>query len=73
MPGSGEAQDLGGISDADLAAAKKIQKTQSIDSVGTVLTETATRVEKILPDTTPEEQYKFAVSFIKVGDYELQN
>ena len=26
--------------------------------------------EKILPDTSPEEQYKFAVSFIKVGDYE---
>ena len=70
LPGSGEAQDLGGISDADLAAAKKIQKTQSIESVGTVLTETATRVEKILPDTTPEEQYKFAISFIKVGDYE---
>jgi len=70
LPGSGEAQDLGGISDADLAAAEKIQKTQSIDSVSTVLTETATRVEKILPDTTPEEQYKFAVSFIKVGDYE---
>ena len=70
LPGSGEAQDLGGISDADLAAAKKIQKTQSVESVGTVLTEKAARVEKILPDTTPEEQYKFAVSFIKVGDYE---
>ena len=70
LPGSGEAQDLGGISDADLAAAEKIQKTQSIQSVGTVLTETTARVEKILPETTPEEQYKFAVSFIKVGDYE---
>ena len=70
LPGSGEAQDLGGISDADLAAAEKIQKTQSIESVGTVLTETTASVEKILPDTTPEEQYKFAVSFIKVGDYE---
>ena len=70
LPGSGEAQDLGGISDADLAAAEKIQKTQSIESVGTVLTETTASVEKILPDTTPEEQYKFAVSFIKIGDYE---
>ena len=48
----------------------KSKKTQSIESVGTVLTEEASRAEKILPDTTPEEQYKFAVSFIKVGDYE---
>ena len=70
LPGSGEAQDLGGVSDSDIAAAEQIQKTQSIESVGTVLTEDTLRAEKILPDTTPEEQYKFAVSFIKVGDYE---
>ena len=70
LPGSGEPQDLGGISNADIAAAEKIQKTQSIESVGTVITEEATRAEKILPNTTAEKQYKFAVSFIKVGDYE---
>ena len=75
LPGSGEAQDLGttleiGVTDSDIEAAEQIQKTQSIESVRTVVTETAERTEKILPDTTPEEQYKFAVSFIKVGDYE---
>ena len=75
LPGSGEAKDLGkaleiGVTDSDVAAAEQIQKTQSIESAGTVLTEVAERTEKILPDTTPEEQYKFAVSFIKVGDYE---
>ena len=70
LPGSGEAQDLGNISDSDIAAAEQIQKTQSVESVGTVVTETAARVAKILPDDTPEEQYKFAISFIKVGDYE---
>ena len=70
LPGSGESQDLGSVSDSDIAAAEQIQKTQSIESVGTVVTETAARTEKILPDTTPEEQYKFALSFIKVGDYE---
>jgi len=70
LPGSGEAKNLGGVSDSDIAAAEQIQKTQSIDSVSTIVTETASRSEKILPDTTPEEQYKFAVSFIKVGDYE---
>jgi len=70
LPGSSEAQDLGGVSDADIAAAEQIQKTQSVESVGTVVTEEAPRAEKILPKTSPEEQYKFAVSFIKVGDYE---
>jgi len=70
LPGSGEAKDLGGVTDSDIAAAEQIQKTQSIESIGTVITETAARAEKILPDGTPEEKYKFAVSFIKVGDYE---
>jgi len=75
LAGSGEAKDLGqvleiGVTDSDLAAAEQIQKTQSIASVGTIVTENAERAEKLLPETNPEEQYKFAVSFIKVGDYE---
>ena len=70
LPGSDEAKDLGGISDSDIAAAKQIQRTQSIESVGSVVTETTARAEKILPDSTPEKQYEFAISFIKVGDYE---
>ena len=70
LPGSSESQDLGSISDSDIAAAEQIQETQSVESVSNVVTETASRAEKILPDTIPEEQYKFAVSFIKVGDYE---
>ena len=75
LPGSGEAQDLGqaleiGVQDSDEAAKEQIQQTQSIESVGTVIAETAERTEKILPDANPEEQYKFAVSFIKVGDYD---
>ena len=75
LPGSDAAQDLGqaleiGVADSDASAAEQIQQTQSIDSVGSVVTETTERAEKMLPETTPEEQYKFAVSFIKVGDYE---
>jgi len=75
LPGSGEAQDLGqaleiGVNESETASAEQIQQTQSIESVGTVLTETAERSEKILPDSSPEKQYEFAVSFIKVGDYE---
>ena len=75
LPGSGEAQDLGKAleikeEESDTASAEQIQQTQSVESVGTVVTETAERTEKILPDTSPEKQYEFAVSFIKVGDYE---
>jgi len=70
LPGSGEAQDLGGISESDLETTQQVQQTQSIDSVGTVISEDTLRTEKILPDTTPEKQYEFAISFIKVGDYE---
>ena len=70
LPGSSEAQDLGNISDSDISSAEDIQKTQSIESVGTIITETSQRAEKILPDVSPEKQYEFAVSFLKVGDYE---
>ena len=70
LPGSDEPKDLGGISESDMVALEQTQRTQSIESVGTVITEEAERAEKILPDTSPEEQYKFAISFLKVGDYD---
>ena len=75
LPGSGEAQDLGKTleieaGESETASAEQIQVTQSIESIGTVVTETPERTEKLLPDTSPEKQYEFAVSFIKVGDYE---
>ena len=46
LPGSGEAQDLGqaleiSVEESDTAAAEQIQQTQSIESVGTVVTESA--------------------------------
>ena len=75
LPGSDEAQDLGktleiSVTESATASAEQIQETQSIESVGTVITETTERTEKILPNSSPEKQYEFAVSFIKVGDYE---
>ena len=70
LPGSDEPQDLGSVSDSEIASVEQTQKIQSVESVSTVVTETAERTEKILPETTPEEQYEFAVSFLKVGDYE---
>ena len=70
LPGSSEPQDLGGVSDTEVASIEQVQETQSIESVGSVVTETAERTEKLLPEGSPEEQYKFAISFLKVGDYE---
>ena len=49
LPGTGEAKDLGGISDSEVVALEQVQQTQSIESAGTVITENASRAEKILP------------------------
>jgi len=69
LPGSSQPQDLGAISYKDSETTLKVQQTQSIDATTTVLTETFETEEKILPETTPEKQYEFATSFLKVGDY----
>tara|TARA_Y100001970_G_scaffold273492_1_gene371787 strand:+ start:563 stop:1534 length:972 start_codon:yes stop_codon:yes gene_type:complete len=69
LPGTDLPQDLGRISESDLENAKQIQKTQSIETAGLVVTERTQR-DTLLPNKGPKEQYDFAVSFIKVGDYE---
>jgi len=69
LPGSSEPQDLGSISYKDTSSSDTTQKTQSIDTTATVVTETFVAEEKILPNETPEKQYEFATSFLKVGDY----
>ena len=69
LPGTDLPQDLGRISDSDLENEKQIQQTQSIETAGLVVTEKASR-KSLLPSKPPKEQYDFAVSFIKVGDYE---
>ena len=45
------------------------RQTQSIDSTGAIITETFQSEEKLLPDESPDKQYEFATSFLKVGDY----
>ena len=69
LPGSSEPQDLGSISYKDMTPESDTQETQSIDTTSTIVTENFIAEEKILPDTTPEKQYEFATSFLKVGDY----
>jgi len=69
LPGSSEPQDLGSISYKDSETNLSVQQTQSIDSTGTIVSETFESEEKLLPDENPEKQYEFAISFLKVGDY----
>ena len=71
LPGSSEPQDLGAISYKDTETGQKDQEIQSIETTNTVLTETFVSEEKILPEGTPEKQYEFATSFLKVGDYNM--
>ena len=69
LPGSSQPQDLGSISYKDTNTNQTIQQTQSIDTTATVITESFQAEEKILPSESPESQYEFATSFLKVGDY----
>ena len=70
LPGTDLPQDLGRISDTELNSVKnEVQKTQSVETAGLVVTEQQPR-KTLLPNKSPKEQYDFAVSFIKVGDYE---
>jgi len=69
LPGSSEPQDLGSISYKDTETNLLTQQTQSIETTGTIITETFESEEKLLPNENPEKQYEFAISFLKVGDY----
>tara|TARA_B100000575_G_scaffold109674_1_gene87330 strand:+ start:138 stop:1130 length:993 start_codon:yes stop_codon:yes gene_type:complete len=69
LPGSSQPQDLGSISYKDTSTEEKVQQTQSIESTATIVTETFQAEETILPKESPDKQYEFATSFLKVGDY----
>ena len=69
IQGSSEPQDLGSISYKDTETNETTQKTQSIETTSSIVTETFQAEEKILPNESPDKQYEFATSFLKVGDY----
>ena len=69
LPGSSEPQDLGSISYKDTETSETTQQTLSIETTSTIVSEVFQAEEKILPNETPEKQYEFATSFLKVGDY----
>ncbi len=69
LPGSSEPQDLGSISYKDTSTNESSQQIQSVETTASIVTETFESEEKILPNVSPEKQYEFATSFLKVGDY----
>ena len=69
LPGSSQPQDLGAITYKDTETKDLVQKTQSIETTGSVITENFVTEEKILPNTNPKDQYNFATSLLKQGDY----
>ena len=70
LPGTEKAQDFGVAPAYSLDPKEKTQATQSIEAKATVFSEERIAETSLLPSKPPKEQYDFAVSFMKVGDYE---
>ena len=71
LPGSSQPQDLGSISYKDSTTDDTSQKTNSVESTASIVTEPFLTEEKILPNESPDKQYQFATSFLKNGDYSM--
>ena len=67
FPGTDKPQDLGTM--VVQKQTEKEQQTSSINPAAVVRVEDSDAKE-ILPNASPDEQYKFATSLIKVGDYD---
>ena len=70
LPGADKPQDFGSAPAYNMNSDQKIQATQSVESTASVVAEERRPTTSLLPDKTPKEQYDFALSFMKVGDYE---
>ena len=70
LPGSSKAKDFGANPGYSVSSLPEKQETKSIETAQTVITEEFEKKESLLPNKPPKEQYEFAVSFMKIGDYE---
>ena len=70
LPGTSKPQDFGASPGYQTKNLPAQQTINSIESAQTVITESPEKKESLLPDKSPNEQYEFAVSFMKIGDYE---
>ena len=70
LPGTSKPQDLGANPGYQTSNLPKRQNINSVESAQTVIAEEPENKQSLLPDKKPEDQYEFAVSFMKIGDYE---
>ena len=70
LPGSTKPQDFGAAPAYQTSNLPKEQSLNSVESAQTVISEEPEKRESLLPNKSTEEQYEFAVSFMKIGDYE---
>jgi len=70
LPGSSKPQDFGANPGYSVSNLPNKQEINSVESAQTVITEEFEKKESLLPNKPAPEQYEFAVSFMKIGDYE---
>ena len=70
LPGTSKPQDFGADPGYSTSSLPKEQETNSVGTTAAVVTTETSRSESLLPNKSPNEQYDFAISFMKVGDYE---
>ena len=70
LPGTSKPQDFGANPGYQTSNLPTQQTINSVESAQTVITEKPEKKESLLPNKPTKEQYEFAVSFMKVGDYE---
>ena len=70
LPGTSKPQDFGANPGYQQSNLPKQQNINSVETAQTVITEEPEKKESLLPNKPPIEQYEFAVSFMKIGDYE---
>ena len=70
LPGTSKPQDFGASPGYQTTNLPKEQTINSVETAQTVITEEPEKKESLLPDKPAKEQYEFAVSFMKIGDYE---
>ena len=70
LPGTSKPQDFGTNPGYQISNLPSQQSINSVESAQTVITEEPEKKESLLPNKPALEQYEFAVSFMKIGDYE---
>ena len=70
LPGTEKPKDFGAAQAYNTKNLPDEQKVNSVESAATVITERPDQKTSLLPNKPPKDQYEFAISLMKIGDYE---